>query len=87
MTRTWLEILAEDLVFCVGRNKMNDDRTPAPHGPVDERFMRHHYGASGYVKEINDNTTTDIQGGESGPSGESGDRVGELVPFGPIVEM
>lgn len=25
-----------------------------PHGPVSERFMRHHYGASGYTKKEND---------------------------------
>ena len=28
----------------------------APHGPVDERFMRHHYGANGYVNPSKGNT-------------------------------
>jgi hypothetical protein len=27
------------------------DEKDWPHGPVSERFMRHHYGASGYVPE------------------------------------
>jgi hypothetical protein len=26
--------------------------TMNPHGPVSERFMRHHYGASGFVKRV-----------------------------------
>lgn len=59
MNRTWLEILAEDLVLCQCPEKQSD------------------------------NTPSDIQGGEGhGHEPEQPiSRVGELVPFGPIMEM